>query len=67
MTTPPKVSFADALRAAAYLVENPDKWDEFKVRFGDAVCRAGLELAAKHLPAEAVRDLRTRLGYDGVD
>lgn len=60
----PKVSFADALRAAAFLLENPDKWEEFKLRFGDAVCRAGLDLAAKHLPPEAMADLRKRLGYN---
>ena len=60
----PKVSFADALRAAAFLIENPEKWEEFKLRFGDAVCRAALELAGKHLPPDAVADLRKRLDYD---
>lgn len=62
---PDRVSLAELLRAAAFLIENPDKWEEFKQRFSLATCQAAVGFAEKSgLPPELVVKLKRDLGID---
>lgn len=56
------VGWSEALRAAAYLLEHPDQWVEFKQRFGLEVARAAVKLAEKHLPPEMAAQVKRDLG-----
>lgn len=60
-----KVPWAQALRAAAFLIENPDKWPEFREKFGLACARVAVGLAERHgLPSETLAKLKKDLGLD---
>ena len=60
-----KVSFADVLRAAAFLLENPGQWEEFKQRFGLEIARAAVKLAEQNgLPPDMLVKMKADLGLD---
>jgi hypothetical protein len=68
MPVPPivdKVPWSQALRAAAFLMENPDRWPEFREKFGLACARVAVGLAEKHgLPSAQLAQLKRDLGLE---
>jgi hypothetical protein len=68
MPVPPvldKVPWAQALRAAAFLIENPDKIPEFREKFGLACARVAVGLAERHgLPSATLAQLKRDLGLE---
>ncbi len=60
-----KVSFPQVLRAAAFLIEHPEQWEEFKMRFGVAAAKAAVKMAETYgLPAEHLAKMKRDLGMD---
>lgn len=60
-----KVSFSEVLRAAAWLLEHPEQWTEFKMRFGLQCAKAAVKMAETHgLPAEHLAKMKRDLGVD---
>lgn len=57
-----RVTVQDLLQAAAFLCAHPERWEEFKMKFGLATADAALKLAARSLPPEVIAALRAKLG-----
>ncbi len=63
MSDAPKPTFAELLRATAFLLENPDRWPEFRERFAHATCVAVVRIAEERgVPADVVAKLKAQLG-----
>lgn len=53
----------DVLRAAAWLLEHPERWQEFKERFSVATCEAALGMAERAgVPDSILAKVRKDLG-----
>lgn len=58
-----RVSWADVLRAAAHLLENPEELTRLKDRFSLEVLRAAVKLAEQNgMPADVLAQLKRDLG-----
>lgn len=66
MSDAPKVTIAEMLRATAFLIEHPERWEEFKGQFAHATCVAVVRIAeSRGVPPDVVAKLKKQLGVDG--
>jgi len=58
-----KVQWGDVLRAAAWLMDNPEEWPQFREKFGVATATAGVKLAERYgVPPQVLAGLKRDLG-----